>query len=78
MEYAINPVYERVKIYNDFKDDNYDEFMEKVNELFKKNETSCSINNKKMIEFLIRVLSMIIKMQGEDMHVRMVNGVTIY
>ena len=49
LEYQINPIDERVQLFNSFDDTNYQEFVDKAFEIFKKYETRCNPNNKKLL-----------------------------
>ena len=49
LEYKINPINERVNLYNDYNDGSYDDFIREAKEIFDKAKTTCYPNNKKLL-----------------------------
>jgi hypothetical protein len=49
LEYQINPIDERVQLFNSYDDSNYQEFVDKALEIFKRYETKCNPNNKNLL-----------------------------
>ena len=49
LEYQIDPIDERVQLFNSYDDSNYQEFVDKALEIFKIYETKCNPNNKKLL-----------------------------
>lgn len=66
LEYDVTPVDERVPIYQNFSDLNYDLFIQKAKEIFSKYQTKCNINNKKL--FLLDEKCKNISSKDEHLH----------
>ena len=49
LEFGITPVDERFKFYDYYKESNYDNFIKKAKEIFKKYETQCNPKNKRLV-----------------------------
>ena len=49
LEYTINPVDEKIEVYEFYNDSNYDTFIKEAKKIFKKYETKCNPKNKKLL-----------------------------